>query len=288
MNFEIVQGIDLAILNFFQSIQQPSLTILFQALSLLGNPVTWIILAALLYWHGKEIESVLLMNLIVFSALASNALKAFFQQPRPDSETFKVTKELGQDFFEKVGSYGFSFPSGHMTLIASILGYWYFKVSKYFQWILIFSFIAVFLARQYLGWHYFTDVLAGIILGLGIAYLNTFLVYEIKQKQIHFESLKTQRVLAVVFLCLLFLYYLGINKLTFAILGFYTGFFFFKKFKLAHTPSTLKQITGCIGLGIIGTAYVLASTLSILWMFLLGFWITFGNPLLYRILQRKK
>ncbi|MDO8428818.1 MAG: phosphatase PAP2 family protein [Candidatus Diapherotrites archaeon] len=287
MDFSFIQAFDVSILNFFQTIQQPILTYIFQALSLLGNPIFWIMVSAFLYWNGKETQAVLTMNLVVFSALVSNGLKEFFQRPRPDSNQFTVTQEALQELFEKASSYGYSFPSGHATLIAGIAGYWFLKVKKHFKILLVLAVLIVSLARMYLGWHYFSDIVLGLLLGLGIAQFNTWLVFEIKEKQIHFNSWKTQTVLAVVFVCLLFLYYLGINKLTFAIFGFYTGFFLFYKFKLEHRTSKLKQITGFIGFGFLGLCYLLINSLSLLWLFLLGFWITFGNAVLYQKWKNK-
>ncbi len=282
MDFSLVQPFDNQVLSFFQTVQQPILTLFFQTASLLGNPVLWIVLSAILYWKGKEVQAVLIMNLIVFSALVSNAFKSVFLRPRPNAEQYIVTKEFFQDHFANSLSYGGSFPSGHATLISSLFSYWFGKVTKCWKLLLAVSLVCVIIARMYLGWHFLSDVIAGLILGILIGKFNGWLVYEVRQHEVQIESAKSLRVLILVFLCALALIWLQVSNLAFIVLGFYAGFYWFKKLKLQHQGTLVKQFTGFAGLGVIGLGYLFFKEFSPIILFLLGLWISFGNPLLYQ------
>lgn len=99
----------------------------------------------------------------VGSAILTEALKLFFERPRPDTHLRLVEVS------------GYSYPSGHSLASAAI----YFTIAvilchdfqKAKQKILIvsaflFLIALISISRIYLGVHYFSDVLAGVLLGI--------------------------------------------------------------------------------------------------------------------------
>jgi NhaP-type Na+/H+ or K+/H+ antiporter len=135
---------------------------------------------------------------------------------------------------------------------------------------------------MYLGVHYFVDVVTGLILGLLIAKTAQLGIKKIKTHQVQAESLSYVWALGIVAVSIAVLFWSAVDKLAFGILGFYIGFYLFKRLKLRHDEHKLKQLTGFLGFGLIAVFYWLASAWVILWLFILGLWISLGNPLLHQ------
>ncbi|MCX6749196.1 MAG: phosphatase PAP2 family protein, partial [Candidatus Pacearchaeota archaeon] len=70
--------------------------------------------------------------------------------------------------------------SGHVTATSSMLRF--FEFNNIFFYIWIFITILVMFSRVYLGMHYLSDVVAGLILGYGISDFSMFIVDKIKLK----------------------------------------------------------------------------------------------------------
>jgi undecaprenyl-diphosphatase len=68
-----------------------------------------------------------------------------------------------------------SFPSGHTTAIFSIVTPLIF-LNPFIGMFLLFAALLVAISRMYLGLHYPSDVLAGIVLGISSSFFSLFLV----------------------------------------------------------------------------------------------------------------
>lgn len=104
-----------------------------------------------------------LVTLLVFSSLINYILKNTFQSLRPYMKYHEI---LGR--FTASGT-GYSFPSGHAQLISTIGFFIYFNTkSRLIRTISIVVMILVCFSRMYFGLHYFTDIVAGVIIGLAL------------------------------------------------------------------------------------------------------------------------
>ncbi len=110
----LINEIDVAWLHAAQSIVNPALTQLMLAITFFGTPVFFVLIAALIYWHGHENRSFFLMNLVLFSSAVAGALKFAIARERPSADFFKV---LASDASSP------AFPSGHATLAAGFFSY---------------------------------------------------------------------------------------------------------------------------------------------------------------------
>ncbi len=132
----------------------------------LGNEMVLFVLTAIIYWLGYKREGIFLALLLVFSSLINYTLKYIVGRPRP---SFYESRKL---YFPE----GPSMPSGHAQTVtaAAFTLTWLAKkeapaVSK--RGITLFALAAlvsilVSTSRVYLGAHWPTDVISGLLIGL--------------------------------------------------------------------------------------------------------------------------
>jgi len=159
-------GFELEIIHWLQSLRNGLLDHFFEYATMLGEEVILILILGYVYWcHDKLIGEKI--GFTVFISLAfNNLLKLIVMRQRPfvvDSTITNLRPETSD---------GFSFPSGHTQTAATYSFGLYYFIKK--RWLLIVAIIIttlVAISRMYIGVHYLTDVLAGALIGIGIAFL---------------------------------------------------------------------------------------------------------------------
>ena len=284
MVFSVFQGIDNQAVWFIQSFENPLVTLFFQGITLLGNPATWFILGILLYWTGREKASFQFLTVALFAMLAAGVLKIIFDRPRPSSEEFKL---IFKDFHSQ-----YSFPSGHATTIAAYFVFLKNKLTQNNRIIFGVLVLLVMISRLYVGAHFLTDVLAGLLLGVFIGWFAKFFFRELKTYHVRLTHMREEvffiATLAVAFVALFFLVDLKILAI---FLGYYAGFFLFKELALKQSPLPKLQLVAKLGAGLVGTAILaippyleeglIEPQLAFMLMFLAGFWTSFLFPFLF-------
>lgn len=159
---------ELSILQFFESIRNTFLTALFAVITACGEELLLIIVIALLYWlYDKRFGEQLVFTALT-SAVGNAVLKSVVLRPRPYTTGQVSRVELDNPFVSTLGlDDNMSFPSGHSQSSASFFA----TLGLHFRktWVRVLCAVAillVMLSRLYLGVHYPTDVLAGMLLGL--------------------------------------------------------------------------------------------------------------------------
>jgi undecaprenyl-diphosphatase len=125
----------------------------------------------LLYKRCRKMGIAIIISYAISGALAQ-LIKRIVLSPRPEA-FFK--NQLYQDILNQSGNANLfhSFPSGHTTsafALATIMAYYLPKT----QWqigLLALALLAGF-SRIYLGQHFLTDVMAGMVLGTGVSMLT--------------------------------------------------------------------------------------------------------------------
>lgn len=162
---------DLYVHSLFLSFRTPELNQFFIFLTHLGDTPAVIFpalaIVALLLRDKKHQYALVLLVAIVGSRLTTWGLKILIARPRPE-ESFSLLTEAS-----------FSFPSGHATGAAALYGFliyfiWKTVKNKSLRFFLSAVFalviIGVVVSRLYLGVHYASDVVAGLIVaGIWIA-----------------------------------------------------------------------------------------------------------------------
>ncbi len=159
------------LMEFIQSFSHPFLDLYFGIVTTLGNTLPIIILIVLLYYTVNKDFVKKLAYTIVFSAHMYNVMKIFFHNPRPfvfNKSKYQVTTNIG---IETVwGASGYSFPSGHSQTQGAL---WGFVLSKYrsipILVIGILLVISIPISRSYLGVHWVSDIIFGLLFGFIIS-----------------------------------------------------------------------------------------------------------------------
>ncbi len=134
--------------TFFLSLQSPPLTSFFLFISRISDFLGVLILGTIIFTVTKKYKELKKFWIILFLiGILVYLLKHLINRPRP------IPQSLEQDP---------SFPSGHAT--ANFTAYSLFSSKSQKVW-LLFALLAC-ISRLYLGVHYLSDIVAGIILGL--------------------------------------------------------------------------------------------------------------------------
>ncbi len=145
-----------------QTIHNPALDAFFNLVTSLGSETFYILLLPLLYWCVDKYLAQRLAYLFLFSAYVNAALKDLFRHPRPfqyDPRVLKLDPTPAEDL-------GYGLPSGHSQGAVTVWGYLASAIRKRWLWALATVLvILISFSRIYLGVHFPTDVLAGLLVG---------------------------------------------------------------------------------------------------------------------------
>ena len=177
---ETLLHLDGDILLFIQDvIRNPVLDPIMKVITTLGNAgILWIILTILLLIPQKTRKiGVISACALLASLLVNNILvKNLVARARP-----YYTIEGLIPIVSKPTE--FSFPSGHAASSFASAGVCYRKLPKQYGILAIVIAVLISLSRLYVGVHYPTDVLAGIVSGVGCSYLGEWAVDFVAKKR---------------------------------------------------------------------------------------------------------
>ena len=160
-------------INALQSLSTPFWDRFFIGVTMLGEEYFYILVLGFFYWCINKEEVRYLVMVITFSSVVNGALKEIVNSPRP----FMVEDVRA---LRTETAHGFSFPSGHVQIVASFYGALAQRYKKVWLWLIAaLMVILVGLSRVYLGVHWPRDVFGGIIFAaLSILVMASLARYE--------------------------------------------------------------------------------------------------------------
>ena len=248
-----------------QSFASPALTLLLQAITFLGSPIFWVFVAAWLFWYGKERSSFMAVTVILFAGAISGGLKQLIMRPRPQG--ILVMDEV----------FGYSLPSGHATLAGTAFGFFTGKLKRREKYLVFLLAILVAISRIYLGVHFLSDVLAGLLLGYIIGKCLAILEKKAKKTDLHITKIKKEITIVFLVLAAIFCVFILPSDLFIAqaLFGYYIGYALHKHYKFQNKKS--KKVTLIVGTIILallmGTATLTSGITSQITFFIAGLFI---------------
>ncbi len=192
---QLVQNVDYAILNIIYFELKNDVFDVY--LPIFRNKWFWVplyvyLISYIIFNLGKKAIVVLGIILITFSltdSISSSLIKKNVKRPRPCHEQVFDYKPL------VVCGQGYSFTSSHaanhfglsmsLILLLPFLG-------RIWKFLLLFWACVISFAQIYVGLHYFTDVLGGALLGIGVAWLLSN-IYYFCSKSSNYSNIATER-----------------------------------------------------------------------------------------------
>ncbi|MGM0641034.1 MAG: phosphatase PAP2 family protein [Thermotogota bacterium] len=200
---------ELEILKSIQSFANPFWDNFFEFFTIFGEELIVIPVLTFIFWIIDKKFGEYLGFAVFTSFLVNNSLKDIFQFKRP----------IGEEGIRSLRTHtatGYAFPSGHTQGAASF----YSAISIYLNKKLIYFIAGIIIffvgySRLYLGVHYPKDVIAGIIIGIGVSYFTYLINKKIKNKLL---------VYYIIFIIGLFLLFFSNSPDYIKALGTYFGF----------------------------------------------------------------
>ena len=173
---EIIQHLDTSILIWIQeTLRNDLMTRFWVFITSLGDGGFWTITGILLlcFKRTRRTGIMALISLVICSLLTNQILKNLFDRPRPFQEIIAVIPLIRKPM-------SYSFPSGHTSSsFAAALIYYRMLPKRYGIPTLILAGMIGF-SRVYLGVHYPSDVLGGIV----VAIIGSMAAYYVVQSEL--------------------------------------------------------------------------------------------------------
>ena len=162
------------ILLFFQTLQNMIFDLYFGVVTTLGDTLPILIIVVILYYTVDKDFINGLIYLLILSAHLNVVAKIFFHNPRPfvyNAEEFQVTTNVfGKETIWGAG--GYSFPSGHSMTQGTTWGYVLPKIRNVIIMVIgVILLVTIPISRSYLGVHWPSDILFGVLFGILVAWV---------------------------------------------------------------------------------------------------------------------
>jgi membrane-associated phospholipid phosphatase len=284
---------------YVQSLSTDWLTFFMGAITLMGDPVFYIVVVTIIILGVNFRRGFLLLQFLLLTMMLNDGLKYFFAMPRPgyvDSTIIDPRNGINPDqsqfihrgangFFKSLDrdvleafrleqnpSYGF--PSGHVSSTTTLWGGMALLFRKHVFVVLTpIMVVLMALSRMYLGRHFLGDVIGGAVLGAAVVFASSQLLtrYSLHERLFDRSSFARVRKLptimffSVMFIIPLFLalIYMINDETVGSILGTNTAFLLILRKGLPDDYGTLSMRVArvLLGLLLVFTAYYVARSL---------------------------
>ncbi|GAB4336648.1 MAG: hypothetical protein Kow0099_09690 [Candidatus Abyssubacteria bacterium] len=208
---------DAAASQFIKSIRVVPLTVAMTVITSLGDELGLMAISCIIFWLGYTAEFIAFLLMLLFGNAVNTHLKEFFELPRPQSHEISTI----------IRAQGYGYPSGHSLIGMFYSWLIYSFVRKYWPICLLAALLMAF-SRIYLGVHYFSDTIGGLIFGLGIVIGATGIYGHVRDLANLRETIRRSLALKVTLALVLSFFYLAVawgQPEASRYAGFLAGFF---------------------------------------------------------------
>lgn len=172
-------GFELSFLQALSRLRTPFLNFLFEAITILGEELIILGILVVLYFAFDKHFALRLFYFTIASTCVNNTIKNIARVPRPFTRGVTPLREGTAT--------GYSFPSGHTQSFSAWSTTLALRFKKRWFSILVGTLIAlVAFSRLYLGVHYPSDVIVGVLLGVGLPLVGNLFYDKVKSKHLLF------------------------------------------------------------------------------------------------------
>ncbi len=174
-------SLEIDFLRMLEGIRSGFLDKVFEFITMLGEETLLIILMAIIYFMYDKSLAKKLFFITAMSLSLNCIVKNSVKRPRPFTRGISCVR--------KETATGYSFPSGHTQTFSTWSNALAVNIKK--KWFLCLTLSLSFLvgfSRLYLGAHYPSDVIAGLVFGFLFAFLGNALYDKVKNKSVLYIS----------------------------------------------------------------------------------------------------
>jgi membrane-associated phospholipid phosphatase len=273
------------ILKYIQSFSNQFLDGFFEYATILGEDIFFIIVIAIVFWCFNKNFGYKLAFVYLASGAINTIVKEIVRFPRPIG--YEGIKSIR---VETAG--GYSFPSGHTQQSTSLFTSFMIEFKKkWLYFIGVLSILLVGFSRLYLGVHWPTDVLGGLIIGL----LSTIAVIKLFDWSKEKGNPMLLGVLVIpMMICLIFFRTATYYKAAGTLIALWIGYIIESKYikyssKAIWWKQIIKLVIGFLGIILIRVYLKKLLPIAIYSDFiryaLMGIWMTVISPIIFRALS---
>ena len=264
---------EVQVIKWIQSFRSDFLDSFFEGVTMFGEELVYIVIFSILYWCFDKREAIKIILIFLISVLINGVLKETFMRERPIGVEgiFSLREHTAE---------GYAFPSGHTQSAATFFYYIAYKLKN--KWVTLGSTIMIVLvatSRLYLGVHWLTDVLGGIVLAIIIVRVGLVVFEEISDRKL---------LITLVLSNVLYLFFAndGLTVITAIITGAVIGMLLEQRFvnfeRTATKASILRVLIGLLVVMLLkeGVKVILPETMFFDYIryTLIGLWVAVGAP----------
>jgi len=216
--FGIFDGADALAIQIVKSLRAfYPLTFGMVGVTSLGGEMGVMIVICVVFWLGHTTEMVAFLLMLLFGNAINTHMKEFLELARPRSQEIS--------WLAKADGYGY--PSGH-SMIGMLYAWLIYAFVQRYWYLCLVAALLMAASRIYLGVHYFSDTVGGLLCGFGIAVAGTGIYGHVRDLTSLRESIRRSVALKVALALGLSTTYLFVawgQPEAFRYAGFLAGFF---------------------------------------------------------------
>ncbi len=179
----MIQALDLSVATYFSSVRGAGPTEYLYLLTTFFDvsvaSLSVVLFIAILIYLVRGIRwSILFVSTLVAGAVIDSILKVIFNRARPTDQV--------------ITAFGKSFPSYHAVIVTIFFGMLMYIFDSYlsrpmrifFNTFCVLGIVSVSVSRLYLGVHWLSDVVGGVVVGVCICVISVYFFNRIKQRNI--------------------------------------------------------------------------------------------------------